>query len=188
MGMLYRLLQDRAAVNMLKILYDNDGQKTYATRLAEIQQQLPMPALPASAQRLITAGLASADVVEQDAVFSITEKGKNFMQIFDQLIVLANGNSVKKANAMSIHYALTPLEKQMLLSVEKMCTNGKPRVSLHAVAHDLYPLEEPKTQIGVLQRAAQQLAELGMLRHDRIGKNILVGITDQGMRIAKEQH
>lgn len=187
---LYELLQDRAAVNMLKVLYDNDGQRAYATKLGHIQQRLGMPALPVSAQRLLTAGLANADAVGHDAVFSITEKGKHFIEIFDQLIAVTNGQRIgKKHNGMSIRYALTQLEKQMLVAVEKICAgSGKSRISVHAVSRELYPSEEPKEKVAALLRYAQQLTELGLLRHEQIGKNTLLGLTEQGSRIIQEQY
>ena len=182
---LYELLQDRAAINMLKLLSERDLQKSYAVKLAEMQRQFPMFSVPAAAQRLIQAELVGADAVNNDAVLAITEKGKRFISVFDQLVAVANGQKMeKKTNGMRIQYELTMLERQMLHAVKKVA-EGKTAVSIHAIARNLYPTE-PGKNVGILRQQSKQLAELGLLHSRQIGKNVLVQITTQGKQILQE--
>lgn len=187
---LYELLQDRLAINVLKVLHENELQKAYAVKLAEIQQQFQITQVPAAAQHLVSAGLANADAVEHDAVLTITEKGKQFISIFDQLVALSNGSGVaKKSSGMSIQYGLTPVEQRVLATAAQViASSGKPAASLHALARALYPDEESKKKVSGIAKQVQQLEGIGLVSTEQIGKHILVRVTENGKRTIQEQH
>lgn len=187
---LYPLLQDRLAVNMLKALYDNEVERgSYAMRLADIRYRFPGNGLTASAQRLVDYGLASADAVEHDAVFSITDQGKHFIEIFDQLVTLANGTATKKPAGAKVRYQLTQIEKQILVLADRITEEShKPSVSAHAITRELFPNQEARKKVPAVLRHLQQLTALGLATEEKIARHTLVKVTEAGKRAIKEQY
>src|SRR3989344_4246926 len=80
---LYELLQYRAAINVLKALYDTEvEQRSYSINMAVLQQRFSaFGSIPAATQRLRSTGLVGADEVNGDVVVSITARGKRDIPI-----------------------------------------------------------------------------------------------------------
>lgn len=183
---LYELLQDRAAINVLKTLYDREvEQRSYSTNMATLQQRFSgFGSIPAATQRLLSAGLVGADEVNGDAVVSITAKGKRFIEIFDQLSAALNGRP-KPSNGMALRYELIPLEQQVLATAAQLLEQrGKPP-SLHAIARSLFPQEIPAKQIPGVKRCVMQLEKLGLAQTDQVGRNVFLRVTENGRKVVR---
>ncbi|MBW2972423.1 hypothetical protein KY359_05280, partial [Candidatus Woesearchaeota archaeon] len=78
---LYTLLRDRASINILKILYDNEAvNKKYTMLHSELTAKLAVEQLPTTVPNLVSGGLISAEKNGSgETVFSITKKGKQFV-------------------------------------------------------------------------------------------------------------
>ena len=180
---LYELLQDRAAINVLKALYDTEvEQRSYSINMAVLQQRFSaFGSIPAATQRLLSTGLVGADEVNGDVVVSITARGKRFIEIFDQLSAALNGRP-KPPNGMALQYELVPIERQMLALAERIPQQNGKRASLHTIAKELYPQEIPAKKIALLKRHADQLQQLGLAQCSQVARNFFVTVTENGRR------
>ena len=119
---LYELLTDRAAINVLKALYDHEVREkaSYSTKLSLIKQRVGVPVSLPSLQRLVGLELITMDLVEGEHILSLTNKGKEFIEVFDQLVELFMPHAKEEQKGVRVKYELTSQEKRILILAYKM--------------------------------------------------------------------
>jgi len=184
---LYDLLTDRGAVNVLKVLYVQEVEKSgsYTMKLAEVKSEVGFSfKTDESLSILSEIGLIVVDDGENDKLLSITEKGKEFIGIFDQLKEVFDGKK-KQESKIALKYELTPLERKILVFCLKIGKEvGSEYVSLKSLAEEVYPT---KANNSTVSRYANKLCELNLLDKKKEGRNSYYKVTDKGKKTVKEQ-
>lgn len=187
---LYPLLKDRNAVNILKLLYDNEvtNRDSYTLSLSEAKKRLGMLLPPKeSALRLSSFRLIAIDSVDNDYIMSITNKGKEFIEVFDQLIELLQPDKVGK-KAISIKYELTINEKKILALAYKISReSGMDYIALKTLAQELYPYNQ-QGKTSIISRYVSKLEEINLMKKKREGRETFVNVTDKGLKTIREQY
>ncbi|MFC1742070.1 hypothetical protein ACFL3V_06040 [Nanoarchaeota archaeon] len=184
---LYTLLRDRASINILKILYDNEvvGGK-YSMKYSELKGKLGFSG------RSTLENLELVEMIAQETngggktVLSITAKGKEFVDHFDKLIAVFEGRK-EEQKAFTVEYDLTQSEQRLLVLCSKVKSETGGVVELQALTHEVYPYKDPAKVSGVVAKNAKKLEELNLfVRHEK--KNgVFFDITESGERVVKEQ-
>lgn len=213
---LYDLLSSRQAVNMLKMLYDKEvvEKASYSMNLSDIKKNMPavfgdnMPlngnnfnSAANSAVVILKYGeLITVDDLDNDFALSITNKGKEFIELFDQLIELFNPDAdIRRNNSkkhIAVKYDLTQQEKKILALCYKMSKeSGMEYTSLKELASELFP-ENYKKKLSVVARDINKLKELNLMARDdgrsssgkTKNKKTMIKVTDKGFKTIKEQY
>ena len=188
---LHEILNNRPAVNILKLLYDQEVvlKQGYTLKLSEVQKKLSYASKPInSAQILSKNGLLSLEPVEQDYVLSITEKGKHFIEVFDQLIDLMNPSQAVKKKSVSINYNLTDLEKNILVMIYKIYKETGKGIQLKILTEELYPYQDSSKKMNAVSRYVNKLAELKLVEKKKEGRAVLLKVTNTGFKVINEQY
>lgn len=185
---LYKILKDRAAVNMLKILHDKEvSEKKYAISRDELRKLSDVAENGATFENLEESGLISSESDGNGSmVMSITQKGKEFVAQFDKLRAVLVGEQ-KKHRAYQIKYDLTPLEQKILVMCSRVKSETGRIVPSLTLAQEVYPYDEAKSRVGVVSRYAKTLEELNLLIRIRDGDGSFFDVTRSGERAVKEQ-
>ncbi|MBI4149942.1 hypothetical protein HY488_00905 [Candidatus Woesearchaeota archaeon] len=188
---LYKLLMDRIAVNVLKVLYDHEVREkaSYSTKLSEIKKRTAMPIALPSLQRLSSMELITMDLVEGEHILSITNKGKEFIEIFDQLIELFQTHEREEQKGVRVKYELTNQEKRILILAYKMSKeSGVAFVPLKSLATELYPHSDYRSKMSTVSRYVTKLEEIQLMERKKEDRLTLVKVTDKGFKTIKEQY
>ena len=196
-----QVLTNRAAINILKMVYDHEvtHKNQYTLNLSTIQKILLLIDSPTSALMLLSAAeLITTDAVQGDVVLSITHKGKEFIEAFDQLKEIYEGEEQQIVSAPAIRYNLTLQEKKALGALGKITSlSTTPAVSLKILARDL--CAKPSTllrtlakleQLNLIKKESKQESkkEFKKSKKQRGKRQLLVSLTDKGSRTVKEQY
>lgn len=190
---LYEFLNDRAAICVLKELYELEVIKkaSYTSKLSEIKNKLNFSEIGLnSINNLIKKGLITSENVNGERIMSITEKGKHFIEIFDQLVELFNPKPIEVVpKKVSIKFELTQLEKKILVIGYKISSEiGRDWVPLKTLTQELYPYEAYERKASQVSRYVARLQELNLAEKKKKGRETLIKITDKGFRTIKEQY
>jgi len=186
---LHHLLTDRIAIRILKLLYDLETQKkgVYTMKLSDAKISLKLNSSPENSITILsTMGLIGVDAVNGDHIMSITNKGKEFIEIFDQLIELFLAKD-QKGKKVSVKYELTAQEKRILVLTYRISKEiGRDFVALKTLVEELYPNQDNKT--GAVSRYISRLEEIKLMERKKEGRNSYVKVTDKGFRTIREQY
>lgn len=188
---LHLLLKDRTAVRVLKMLYDQEtAKKGYTLRLSYARNRLGMVLSPGeSVDRLSRMGLVGIDKVDDDLVMSITDKGKEFIEVFDQLVEIFNGKK-REEKKISVRYELTMQEKRIIVLSYKISRElGREFIALKTLVEELYPNEQNQVnKTSTVSRYISRLEELRLMEKKKEGRNSYVKVTEMGLKTIKEQY
>jgi predicted transcriptional regulator len=184
---LYTLLRDRASINILKILYDNEfGEaKKHTMQYSEMKGKLVVGENGSTISNLEKAGLISAEQTGE-LVLSITKKGKEFVEQFDKLVEVMAGKK-QEQKAYQVQYSLTPLEQRMLILCAKMKSESGGIVPLKTLTQEVYPYKDPGLKSGTVSKYAKKLEELNLLLRVKRNNRTFFDVTESGERVIKEQ-
>ena len=179
---LHDILHDRAAVNALKLIYLNERiEQKYSIELRNVKEQLPVHLEPHSLKLLQAHGLISIDSVEHKTLLAITEKGKKFIDAFDNLGTLFR--PVQQKARVRLEYSLTPIEWQVLLLLQKIQREtGEEAIPLKVIRDELYP--HHKTSISAY---VKQLEQLNLIEKQQRGREIWLCFSAQGKKMMQEK-
>lgn len=186
---LHPLMQDRTAIRILKMLYDQEvaSRGSYTMRLSAARKRMGLFFAPfKSMDALSSYGLIGVDSVDGDYIMSMTNKGKEFIELFDQIVELF---AVRKdgQKKVRVRYELTSQEKRILVLTYRICKEvGNDFVPLKALVEELYPHQDNKTSIA--SRYISKLEELRLMERRKEGRNTLVRVTEHGFKTIKEQY
>jgi predicted transcriptional regulator len=185
---LHPLLKDRACINILKILYDNEvSAKKYTMLYSEMKQKLLVSEGGSTVSNLEEAELISAEQGGNgELVLSITQKGKDFIDQFDRLIAVMQGKKEEK-KAFQVEYNLTPLEQRMLVMCAKIKSESGGIVPLKMLTQEVYPYKDPSAKTGSVSKYAKKLEELNLLERVKRNNRTFFDVTESGERVIKEQ-
>ncbi|MBU2561395.1 MAG: hypothetical protein KKD17_03790 [Nanoarchaeota archaeon] len=185
---LYTLLKDRASINILKILYDNEtADKKYTMLYPDMKSRLHASESTSTLPNLVQAGLISTEKTEKGSiVLSITKKGKQFVEHFDRLVEVMSGKK-EEQKAYQVQYGLTPMEQRILVLCMKMKSESGGAVPLKMLTQEAYPYKEPASKTGAVSRYAKRLEELNLLTKFKKNNRTFLDITESGERVIKEQ-
>lgn len=189
---LFEILSKRAGINILKMLYDNEilEKKSYTLKLSEIKQKLNLSKKPSETLLL----LQQAKLIElettsdsSDMVLSITKKGRNFMENFKALKASFEATGVEKPIAdYKIEYALTDLEKRILVLCYKLQKEKGGVVLLNYLTQEVYPLNAD-SKVGTVSRYVAKLEKLNLMQKIKQNNKLHVEVTNSGERVVKQQ-
>jgi DNA-binding MarR family transcriptional regulator len=186
---LYHLLSDRASINILKILHDNEfvDKNAHTMRYSEILDKVSVQPNSMTLTHLSEAGLVTAEKSEHNGlVISITQRGKDFVQQFDKLrAVLTEKKPEQKA--YQVQYELTPVEQRILLLCSKMKSESGSVVQLKSLTQEVYPYKDPESKSGSVSKSAKRLEELNLIVRIKDGSRTYFDVTETGERVIKEQ-
>lgn len=185
-----QVLLHRPAVNILKMVYDHEvtHKNQYTLNLSTIQKILLLVDSPTSALMLLsTAELITTDAVQGDVVLSITHKGKEFIEAFDQLKEIYEGDEHPAVTTPAIRYNLTLQEKKTLGALAKITSlSTTPSASIKTLARDV------RAKTSTLLRTLGKLEQLNLVKKEfkqhKRKKQLCVSLTDKGARTVKEQY
>lgn len=188
---LHDLFQDRTSIRILKMLYDCEvvQKGAHTMRLSEARRSLGLVFAPkGSVSRLVRFGLVCADHVDGDMIMSLTGKGKEFIDLFDQILELFMSQGKKMAGRnVRIRYDLTEQEKRIMVLTYRMCKEiGQDLIELKALVEELHPDQSGKT--GSVSRYVSRLGELNLMNKERRGRQTFIGVTEAGFRTIREQY
>ena len=186
---LYTLLRDRASINILKILYDNEfgDAKKHTMLYSEMKGALAVDEGSSTMDNLEKAGLVSSEKTEGgELVLSITQKGKDFVENFDRLLeVMAEKKQEQKA--YKVEYNLTPMEQRILILCARIKSESGAIVPLKILTQEVYPYKEPSSKTGSVSKYAKKLEELNLLERVKRNNRVFFDVTESGERVIKEQ-
>lgn len=190
---LHRILKDRTAIRILKMLYDQEAMKKgYSMKLSYAKNRLGMVLSPGNSVEILAKhGLVGIDHVGNDMVMSITNKGKEFIEIFDQLIELFAGkNKAMQAEKVKVRYELTMQEKRIIVLCYKISREiGREFIALKILVEELYPnLPNQANKTSTVSRYISGLEELRLMERKKEGRNSYVKVTEKGLKTIKEQY
>ncbi|MBD3313773.1 hypothetical protein GF345_04995 [Candidatus Woesearchaeota archaeon] len=187
---LYPLLTDKDAINLLKALYDNEvlEKKSYTTKLSDVGSKARLKSRGTeAAEKLSSYNLIALDSVDNDYIMSITNRGKEFIEIFDQLVELMNPKSSGQ-RSISIKYELTNHEKKILILTYKMSKeSGSDFIPMKMLVEELYPVNQAGKS-GVVSRCISKLEEIGLMERQKQGRKTLVCVTEKGFKTIRQQY
>lgn len=188
------LLADRAAINLLKFLFDMESgeRRVYSIETSNIKQRFPsFKDIDNSIGILKSLELINEDYSEKGQIVSISAKGKQFIDIFDKLVQITDKNyglkAREKAKSFKIEYNLTPKEKRIMVVVFKLSRElGNKPVSLQDLTQEIYPTNSASKKSGVA-RHVSKLNELNLIEKQKINNKNFLKLTPTGERTIKEQ-
>lgn len=185
---LYDILSNRTAVRILKLLENNERiNKSYSLSLAQVMHHLGLFLKPKNAIRLLKAhGLLIVEEGEEHRM-GITEKGKKFVALIDELIFLIQNKTEKRTMPFEIRYDLTPSEKRILLVLSKMQQEIGNSVQLKNLMQELYPHNNYLKKQSSISKELSKLEALHLVEKTRQGRFAFLRATDSGIRVVREQ-
>ena len=185
---LYLILKDRSSINILKILYDNEvSSKKYTMLYSDMKPKLAVSEGSLTLVNLENVGLLSAEKSDDGSlVLSITQKGKDFIDSFDKLILVMQDKK-KEKKAYHVEYGLTPMEQRILVMCSKMKSETGKVVALRMLTQEVYPYKDPSSKTGSVSKYAKKLEELNLLERVKNRNRIFFDITESGERVIKKQ-
>lgn len=185
---LYPLLKDRASINILKVLYDNEvAAKKYTMGYPELKAKLAVNEGTSTLDNLKQAELITSEGNGNgELILSITQKGKDFIDAFDKLVVVMNGEK-KEQQAYKIEYDLTWLEQRILVLCSKIRSETGSVVGLSSLTQEVYPYKDPARTSGTISKYAKKLEELNLISRIRRNNRTFFETTETGERVVHEK-
>jgi len=188
---LHKLLTDRPAINILKVLHDYEAsnKNAYTMKLSDVCSRLNFGDIDSSVLLLAENGLIGMDTVSSEKILSISQKGKDFIKIFDQLVELSKKEkSEPQHKTVRLVYELTILEKKILVMAAKISKEiGMNPVAVKTLTQELYPYEAYEKKVSTVSRYISKLEELKLVERRKEGRESYVTVTKTGFRTIKEQ-
>jgi len=177
--MLRKILTDKFAVNILKLLYENEKKGHICSKYDDITNAFGKKNYSDSIAILDNSKL----IVREKETLTITNKGKRFITTFDQLIEAAHQDTEPKQK-IKIIYDLPEEERKILLNLQLLSKkSGDAFVSLATIAKYISG-EDSSQQRESLSKAFKKMEELGIVILQE--KENLVGLTSKGKNALKE--
>ena len=188
------ILTDKAAINILKFLYDMESKEkaVYSSKISDIEQRFySFGDINHSTAILKHFELINLDELKEGRIASISAKGKHFIDIFDKLVQITHKDyglkNKEKSKSFKIEYNLTPNEKRIMVVIFKLSKElGNKPVSLQELTQEIYPTNGSSKKASIA-RYASKLAELNLIEKEKVKNKILLKLTPTGERTIKEQ-
>ena len=189
---LFDILKDRGSVNILKQLYNQEVvlKTGYTMKISDIQRKIQFQNMTDSADILAKNGLISLEIVEKEHIVSITEKGKHFIEVFDQLVDLFNVSKISgkpEGKSVKIKYNLVEIEKKIMVMVYKITKETGRGVDLKTLTSEIYPYHDYKTRVGTVSRYVNKLSDLKLIDKAKDGRSSTMKLTNTGFKVMNEQ-
>jgi len=193
---LYNILTNRTSVNTLKTVYDNEilEKKGYSIKLSDINHKLNSEVPNSAIMILEQEGLINKDEVDNDTVLSITNKGKEFIEVFDQLVELfeekkKSDNKIEGKKNFQVKYELTNQEKRILMLTYRISKEaGMQFIELKSLVTELYPYDDYKKKISGVSRYISKLEELKLMERKKQNRKSMIKVTENGFKTIKQQY
>ena len=186
--MLFDILSNRACVNVLKILYDNEssGKTSYSLKKSDILQMMKnKEALEGAIITLAYERLVLKEEAEGDLHLSITEKGKRFIDAFNQIVSIMRDEEPKPRQNIEIKYDLTDSEKKILITLYHMQMEAGKDVSLSDLARELHPYEDSEKKKTRISSHLSRLHEMNLVEKTKKERIVYASVTQSGEKVAK---
>jgi predicted transcriptional regulator len=185
---LYTLLRDRASINVLKILCENEiSDKNYTMQYGALKKKLSVDERDNTLGNLEKAGLVASEKNDSgELVLSITQKGKDFVAVFDKLVEVMAGKK-EEPKAYQVKYDLTWLEERMLVICSKIKAESGALVGLQALTQEVYPYKDPTRTSGTISKYAKKLEELNLMTRVKKNNRTFFDVTESGERVVEEK-
>ena len=188
------LLTDKAAINILKQLFDMESGKkpVYSIEVSNIEQRFDNSTnIGDSIDILKNLKLITEDFSEKGQIVSISAKGKEFINIFDRLVQITSKDyevkNKEKAKSFKIEYNLTPSEKRIMVITFKLSKEqGNKPVSLQDLAREMHPTKG-SSKTSSVARHVSKLVEINLIEKQKISNKNFIKLTPTGERTIKEQ-
>jgi len=185
---LYNIITNRTAVNTLKALYTYEviDKKGHSMSLDSVEQTIKTAITEKSLSILNKHDLIRRDRGDLGVILSISQKGKEFIEIFDLLIELFQAKE-KRQNAR-IEYHLTEMEKKILVMIKRISNEiGKDNVTLKNLTRELFPIEAYESKSSTISRQIKKLEEIKLVERAKKGREAIVCLTERGEKTIKDQ-
>jgi predicted transcriptional regulator len=186
---LYHLLKDRASINILKILYDNEytEKKSHTMTYSEVKAKLTVSEMVDTLAKLQEVLLIASETNNGgERILSLTQKGKEFVEQFDRLREVMSGKK-QEQKAYEVKYGLTAMEQRILLMCAKMKSETRQMVPLQTLTQEVYPYQDVSKKSSSVSKYAKKLEELNLLKRVKVNNRMLLDVTETGERVIKEQ-
>jgi predicted transcriptional regulator len=186
---LYPLLRDRASINILRILYDNEvvEKKSHTMTHPEVKAKLMVSEMAGTLTNLQEALLIASEKNNGgERILSLTQKGKEFVEQFDRLREVMNGKK-QEQKAYEVKYGLTAMEQRILLMCAKIKSETRQLVPLQTLTQEVYPYQDVGKKASSVSKYAKKLEELNLLKKVKMNNRTLLDVTETGERVIKEQ-
>ncbi|NQU78713.1 hypothetical protein HQ545_03000 [Candidatus Woesearchaeota archaeon] len=185
---LHTILRDRACINVLKILYDNENlANKYSMLYDNMKSLLAIEEKAYTLLHLEKAGLISSEENgDGGLVLSITSKGKDFIDHFDKLIAVMSGNKTEH-KAFHVEYSLTPMEQKVLTICSNIRSESGSEVPLKILTQKVYPRNKVETKTGSVSGYVKKLEKLNLITRKKKHNKVFFDVTDSGYRVVTRQ-
>lgn len=185
---LYEILTNRSAVWILKVLHDNEvHKKAYMIRSSDLAHASNPPKLPEDAISVLQShNLISTEMINDERIFSITQKGAKFIETFDQLVSVMNHKvqmQIKQPaqQKVRVEYGLNAFEKKILESIMILQKKKKSQyLELGEVSHHMY---KTKRTPPTVSKAVNSLHDLNLIEKKKSGEKFSVALTPSGLKV-----
>lgn len=211
MPKLHEILSNRIAVNILKLLYEQEmsDKKTYVAKLSQLQSLLVLVDPPFVAVELLRkAELITTETITgvqqvypeqqaipstssyQDTILSITTKGKEFIESLDHLIEVYTGEMPQKnRKRFFISLELSRDEKRLLLALCKLVRQGGVnRPTMKLLTQAVFPSQPVAKKLGLVERLVNKLEQLNMLHQKKDKKGAYLLVTPKGYEAVAHEY
>lgn len=189
---LFHFLTSRDAVNLLKFLYQKEviEKASYTYKLSIARKETGRAFGSDVINILRKDELVTTDDVEGETILSITAKGKEIIEVFDQLVEVYRGDIPQIHQAgVRVRYELTKNEKRVLLLATKIAKeNNLVYIPLRTLTQEMFPQATPSKKLSLVSRYVNKLEELNLVHRKREEKKSFVAVTDQGYKTIEQQY
>lgn len=189
---LHHFLTSRDAVNLLKFLYQKEviEKASYSYKLSDARKETDLTLGSDVISVLQDDELVTTDDVEGETFLSITAKGKEIIEVFDQLVEVYRGDLPQMRQAgVRVRYELTKNEKRVLLLATKIAKeNNLVYTPLRTLTQEMFPQASPSKKLSLVSRYVTKLEELNLVHRKREEKKSFIAVTDQGYKAIERQY
>ena len=179
--MLYDILTNRLAVNILKGLSENEKKKVYSANINELigrREQVDVAVVLLASEGL---------VYKEEQLLSISEKGKRFIEAFDNIVAIFRNEPDEAKENVEIKYDLTEFEKKVLFTLFRVYQETGEDVALSTLTQELFPYENPEKRKLRISKELKKLEQLNLAKKIKKERNVFAEITDSGLKVIKRQ-
>lgn len=179
--MLFDILTNRLAVNILKGLSESEKKKEYSTNVNELmgsRENIEVAVVLLAAEGL---------VYKEEQLLSISEKGKRFIDAFDKLVGIIKNEQAETKENFEIKYDLTDFEKKVLFTLFRLNQETGEDVSLAALTEELFPYEDVDRRKLRISKELKKLEQLNLATKVRKERNVFAELTESGLKVIKRQ-
>ena len=177
---LYEILVNRPCILILKELYESEvvNKKVYTIRASDIKRTLNLDPYR-HIDILEKNGLLHVDVVKDDKVISLNQKGKDFFKLFDKLKVLTESQVkvIEDRPIATIRYELSEGERKALISLY-MLNQQMGSMPIHSL------IIEDNNQYAVYDKL-QKLNLIARVKNPK-GRGMTISLTPAGEKAIKQ--